>query len=399
MNTLRKLILVSVLSGSLVGCAGSGKTQKQAATEQWNQTRATVLCSLANDQYRAGNLEKCRETLGQALPLDPTNAQLLLLSVRVDIEQGRLESAQKSLETVAVLAPKNGEVDYLMGVVQQRWQRPQLAREAYARAVEKQPDDVAYLLAEAEMMVQLDDADGALAMLKDRVTYFEHSAAIRDAIGQLLEGTGDLPGAIEFYRQASVLDAADLGTRERLGLALFQQGDYRDALSQFNRILREAEGAKRSDLKIAAGECELHLNAPSDARRRFDDVVLHDPTDALGWFGIAKASLAMNDVRRADYAVSRAATLPPTAGLPSTYALMGYVRVRQGRFEEAVKCFRKATAGEPRDTTSLCMLGVALSKLGKMDEAAECYAEALQANPSDELAAQLNATMTASAND
>ena len=399
-DTLRKLILVSTLTlagTGLIGCASNQKTQKQAATEQWNQTRATVLCSLANDQYTSGNLDKCKETLNTAMPMDPTNVRLMLLAARVDVEQGNLESARQQLERAATAAPKDAEVDYLVGVVQERWQKPQLARDAYARAAAKRPDDVAYLLAEAEMYVQLNDSDGALSLLKDRSTYFEHSAAIRDAIGQLLEQSGNRAGAIEYYRQASVLDGDDLGIRERLGLVLYQQGDSREALSQLSRVLRDPTLAGRGDLQIAAGECELNLSASADARKRFEIVASKEPTNAVAWLGVAKASLALGDLRRADYAVNRVVALPGAASMPSTYAVMGYVRLRQGRYSEAAECFRRASAGDPKDPTTLCMLGVSLSKLGQADEARACYARALAANPNDELATALTATATASA--
>ena len=398
-NATRHVAFVSLLSiaGVVTGCSSDHKTQKQAATEEWNHTRATVLCSLAKDQYNAGNFDKCRETLNGALPLDPKNVQLLLLAARVDIEQGRLDTAQQRLTLAGEVDPKDGEVDYLVGVVQQRWQRIELARDAYARAAAKQPNDVAYLLAQAEMTVELDDLQGALALLQARSTYFEHSAAIRDAIGQLLEQSGDLAGAIEFYRQASVLDANDAGSRERLAMALYQQGSYREALAQFNRLVREPEVAKRNDLQMIAAECELALGLAADARHRFDLVVTREPADAIAWLGLAKSSLALNDVRRADHAISRAAHLPPTAGMASTYTVMGYVRVRQGRFDDAARCFRRASDMDPRDTTSMSMLGFALAKMGQTEEARLCYAQVLSMNPKDELTTQLMSNMTSTA--
>ena len=398
-QAIRKLIIVSALSiGGAFGCAApGGKTQKQAATEQWNHARATVLCSLAHDQYASGSFDKSRQTVDSATALDPKNIELVLLSARIDIELGQLESAQAELAKAATLDPKNAEIDYLTGVVQQRWQRPDKAREAYARAVEKKSDDVAYLMAEAEMYVQLDDAPAALSLLQDRVVFYEHSAAIRDAIGQLLEQSGNLTRALEYYRQASALDGTDQDIRERLALALFRNGDYREALSQLSRVLAAPESAKRSDLQIAAGECELQLNLPSDARHRFDDLTTADDTNAAAWLGVAKASLNLGDLRRAEQAAMRATALLP--GSASAHELLGYVRMRQARFDEAAVSFRRAMAADRADATNVCMLGMALTKQGRAAEAKAYFAQALAIDPKNELALRLTATMTASAND
>src|SRR4051812_40597332 len=78
-------------AATLVGCAGDRKTQKEEATQQWNGARAAVLHGLAIDQFQNGNFDKARETVAQAMRLDPKNAKLHQLSAKVAIEQGQLE--------------------------------------------------------------------------------------------------------------------------------------------------------------------------------------------------------------------------------------------------------------------------------------------------------------------
>ena len=382
----RTLILIAAVTGcSLVGCAADQhQTQKAAATAQWNAARANVLGSLAKDQYGAGNLDKSRETTEQALQLDPKNVALYLLMARVEIEQSNLESAQRCLVSAAQLAPKNAEVDYLMGVVHQRWQRPEQALASYQSAVTKSPDDIAYVLAQAEMLVALDRRPEALASLKSRVVYFEHSAAIRDAIGQLLDQSGDTVAAIDYYRQASVLDGEDVNIRERLGSLLYRTGDYRSALSQLQRVIKAPENAARPELLLMAAECELQVGSPLEARRKYDDVVNVDETNADGWLGIAKSSLRIGDLRRAESgAVKAAAILPKSA---EAQMVLGYVRMKQTRYDDAVLCFRRASAADRTDAVSLSMAGVALQQQGRLTDAVNMFHKALAIDPKDELA-------------
>lgn len=393
-NTSRAILFAAALA--VCGCASGTKTktQKEQAAAQWAGTRATVLASLAGDQYRAGNFEKSRQTVDQAIALDPTSARLHLLSARLDIEQGRLEPADRSLKLAATLDEKDAEIDYLQGIVQQRWQRTEAALASYARAAAKKPDDVAYPLAQAEMLVQLDRRPEALRLLTSRVTYFEHSASIRDAIGQLWQQQGALGQAIDAYRQAVVLDAADVGIRERLALALYESGEHREALAQINRVLaanQSAADSPRADLMLAAAECELALDDARAARSRFEDVAAIEPKWIDAWLGAAKASLRLGDLRRADYAATKAVTLRPRSA--DAQMVMGYVRLRQDRDDEALAAFTRASAAADADGLGLSMMGIVAERKGDRPAAERYYRQALAMNPGDELAQRLVASV------
>jgi Tfp pilus assembly protein PilF len=215
------------------------------------------------------------------------------------------------------------------------------------------------------------------------VVYFEHSAAMRDAIAQLLEQAGNFPDAVEFYRQASVLDGDDLGIRERLGNLLYRGGEYAEALSQLRRVLRSPDVGTRTDLVLMAAECELQVGSPAEARRRYDEVTATEPNNAVAWLGVAKSSLRMGELRRAEGgAVKAAAIMPKSAEMQM---VLGYVRLKQARFEDAVVCFRRASAVDHTSAVSLSMTGYALQQ-GKIADAAGMYRKALAIDPKDELA-------------
>ena len=68
-------ITIFLLSTAIAGCDSAKPTQTQSemAQKQWSQARAGVLATLANDQYRNGNFDKCQATLDEALRLTPDN--------------------------------------------------------------------------------------------------------------------------------------------------------------------------------------------------------------------------------------------------------------------------------------------------------------------------------------
>ena len=148
------------------GCQSTAhKTDKAQATKKWNAARASVLLSLAREQYQSGNFDKCRATLDDALKMVPESPAAHILSAKVSIEQGKLEMAERELKVARGYAPNDAEAHYLSGVVYQRWQKPQTAYEFYKAASEKSPAELAYLLAQAEMLVAMDKAPDALALL------------------------------------------------------------------------------------------------------------------------------------------------------------------------------------------------------------------------------------------
>lgn len=384
------LITAAAATAILLGTAGCGanrKTQKEEATQHWNAARATVLAGLARDQYQSGNFDKCRTTLNEALRMDPKNAGLHVLAAKLSIEQAQLETADRELKTARELDPKDGEIDYLAGVVCQRWQKNEAALEFYEQAAAKAPNELPYVLARAEMLVTMDRTDEALALLQDRSTFFEHSAVIRDAAGQLLVQQHRYPEAVETLRQASVLATDDSGIREHLAFAMLFNKQYREASGLFTRLLKEPANQTRAELYLAQGECQLQLHKPVDARASFESAVQLNPSNPAAYTSLAKAALELNDLRRADLAVRKATALDQKSS--EIYLLTGYLRLREKKMNDALEAFKRASQLDHQDAVSLCMIGYVMERTGQGGKAVEYYSRALRVKPNDELATKL----------
>jgi tetratricopeptide (TPR) repeat protein len=389
---LQQCIAVIALAGlsALAGCSGSGRAQNpQEAKKQWMTARSGVVYGVAQQQFSGGDLDNCRKSLDESLKLDPTNVRAHVLSARVEIERGKLELAEKELQYVRELDGANAQAYYLSGVVYQRWRRPATALEMYSKAAELQPAELAYLLARAEMLVAMDRVAEALAVLKDRVVYFENSAAIRDAVGQVLAQLGRGAEATEFFRQAHMLAADDPVIAEHLALSLLRTGKHAEAAQLLARMVREPRLARRADLLLALGQCQLHLGKAADARETFESATQLDPASFEAWLSLAKAALQLDDLRRADLSIAKAMALEPANSEGAL--LLGYLRLRQNRLDHALAAFRTASSANPAETVALCMVGYVLEKMGRPDEAIACYAQALRMRPNDELAAKLMA--------
>ena len=393
MNTYKKsvrLLCVAAIIAATHGCASDSKKQqssKEQATAQWASVRASVMHSLARDQFQTGSFDKARQTCDDALKVDPTNINLHILSARIAIEQNRLDTADAALQLSRKLDPKNAEALYLSGIVSQRWQRYPEALEFYTQAADAQPSELAYLLARAETLVRLDRRVEAMSILQEKVVFFEHSPAIRDAVGQLLMQEQKYEQAIELFRQASILSSEDTGVRERLALAYFQAGQYRDAADALTRLVAVEPYTRRADLYVALGESYLATGKPVDARSSFQTATEIDPSSSQAWLGLTKAALSMNDLRRAEIAAFKTVAL--AGDRADSHLALGYLRLKQERYTEAGESFRRATLLNPEDPVALCMVGYVLDQQGRYREALSFYGQALRVRPKDPLATHL----------
>jgi tetratricopeptide (TPR) repeat protein len=395
---LAKVVVVALAAVMVVGCSSSNKepkkkklTQRQQGERDWKMARAAVLLSLAKDQYATGNFDKSRQTVDDALRLAPDHAGLRILSAKLSVEQGRLELADADLAKARKLEPKNAEADYLSGVVYQRWQQPEKALGYYTAANTKAPTELAYLLARAEMLVATGDRPLALSLLQEKVVYFEHSAAIRDAVGQLLVQEGRYREAIESLRSATILTPDDLTMREHLAMALLYNKQYREAIASIDRLLKADEYKDRADLYVALGECRMQLGQYRDARDTFDKATQLAPASTEAWLSLAKAAMQLNDHRRAEAALRKALSIQ--AGSSEAHLMLGYLRLRQNRLSDALAAFHKSSVLDQSDTVSLCMVGFVMEKMGRPNEAVKYYAKALKLKPNDEMAAKLMAAI------
>jgi Flp pilus assembly protein TadD len=389
----RKLVTIVaaavLIALSTAGCQNAKKKNSKEATARWNRARANVMYSLAKDQYKAGTFDKCRKTLDDALKMDTQNAQLRTLSGKLAIEQGQLELAERELEVARKFAPNDPEAYYLSGVVYQRWEKPERAYEFYTAANDRAPNELPYVLARAEMLVDLNRSDEALSLLTDKVQYFENSAPIRDAAGQLLTQKGKYKEAVEMFRQASVLEEEDPSFRERLGLALYYDKQYKEAGEVLSKLVAKEGYAGRADLLSALGECQLQTGQFRDARHTFENATKATPSNAKAWLGLGKAAMEMKDFRRAELAMKKSQTLEPTSA--EAHLLQGYLRLRQNRMKEALAAFQKSSTLDPKDAVSVCMVGYVYEKTGRSDLAMKYYGKALKLKPNDPLASQLMA--------
>lgn len=152
--------------------------------------------------------------------------------------------------------------------------------------------------------------------------------------------------------------------------------------SQISRLASAANadpGDVRTGLQLGFAYQEAEM--PGDAIRTFERVLLHDRynTDAL--YGLAMASLATGQNRRAEEALLAVLARRP-AHVPAAHAL-GTHYLESGRFEEVLAVVGPAATDSIGISELCCLMGNAHEQLGNLEEAEECYRSALLYVPDD----------------
>ena len=117
----------------------------------------------------------------------------------------------------------------------------------------------------------------------------------------------------------------------------------------------------------------------------FATALRDDPSSAEACYGLGSAYLSQNKTDEARESFERATKLQ--AGYPDTVANawnnLGLLAAREGRTDEAIRCFKEALRSSPDHLIALDNLGNAYRLQKNWDDARQTFDRGLQVNPSD----------------
>ena len=409
------LLLAALTAGALAGCdAALDKGHKEFTAQSradFDRQKLNILCQVAEQQYKVGDLDKCRESLKNALTVATPYAPIHILAARVELEGGNLDVAASQLKTALEIDSTKAEPLYLLGLVYQRWQKFDTACDYYQQACDKNPGEALYVLAVAEMRITLGQLDEAKQFLEDKMLYFEQSASIRIALARIATLQGDPAAASRHYRDATLLLPEDKNLRWTYAESLFDAGKYADAARILEDLRRDppampkasgalARGAAadaetdqaaaasvKAGLLMMLGESYVALKRPLDARDCFQEVIRAQPDSVPAYLALAKTCLLSDDLATTAAAAQKALRFEPE-NVPAMI-LQAAVLQKQQKWTESLATLNKAARISPKDLTVLCMQGISQQQLGQKDAAVHSFQMALAISPADAWANEL----------
>jgi tetratricopeptide (TPR) repeat protein len=379
----------------------------------------SALYAYAHLAVRAGELEKARQAIDEALELRPGWRDAIMLRIRTLLLADGPDAAMAYLAEAVESNPTDTTLRQAYARTLAETQRYEEALEQYRVLVELEPN-IDALMAMAMIHLQLGQIDEAEAMLRRVQEAGGNEADLQFYLGWIAEERGDTEQAIAYYstlgpdspnhfearlriavltaggdiggarRQLQALRAEEPGQQKRLyqvEAELLQQAEMLDeAMSVLSVALDYFRGD--FDLLYARALLAEKMDRLDITENDLRQILASDPdhVDALNALGYTLADRT-DRYREAYGYINRALELHPdnNAILDS----MGWVMYRLGNHEEAIRYLRRSLAIK-HDHEVAAHLGEVLWVSGAHEEAVAVWQRALEISPDDEL---LRATM------
>lgn len=394
---MRNCILLLVVAGLLGGCQYFDKRysanvpdSKADSYKRWGHARTEILCSVADQYIKTGQLDNAASRLNEALHLEETNVQAHVLLGRVYIEQGQYPQAEKELSRARQLDANNAEAEYLMGVAKEKDGRLDEALACYRKAQSMEEGNLPAIMAAAEVYVAMGQPQQAQKYLNGYMSSAGADPGMHELAGRLSMMNRDYAGAARSFQKACDADPKNVSYREALAAARFSARQYAETLSVL-LMLSELKSYKMPAwAHRMKGDCYLALARYAEARASYQLAAEINSDSAAAWLQVAQAAMLAGDFTRAIQSARRATQLEPAN--VEAFMMLGYATLRNGEAVQALDVLTPISTTHPRDTMLLCLLGRCYAAAGKPAAARNCYDKALQIDPANKLAQELIAT-------
>jgi tetratricopeptide (TPR) repeat protein len=297
----------------------------------------------AFDAYRSGNLAQAAWLCGLILAAKRDHFEALHLRGIVEIRQGRLEDARRSLASAVKVNPRSADAHNNLALTLNALEGPAAALPNLNAALKLRPDDAAALNNRGNALWRVNRHQDALADLDRAVT-------IAPNYGDALTNRGNVLSALQRYEEA-------LASFDR-SLAL----NPTDALAWHNR-----------------GNALWQLKRPDEALESYDRSLSINPADILVMMDRGRLLLKLDRFDDALATIDKVLAIAP-GHFPALY-LRGIALMRLKRLDEAVEAFDRCLTSSPDDHQVLMNRGNALGELGRFNEALADFRRSLELSP------------------
>lgn len=371
---------------SVSGCGSHGNYTSEhlsGAKEKMGALKAGTEFQMGHQAFLAGDLPKAIRHIEYSIELSERVPRSHILRGRIMMEAGNLEQANVSFVRAEELDSRNVDAQYFRGVLAERLMRPEEALKHYKSAAALDAVNSQYVVAAAEMLIQLDRRDEAEAYLIEHRNNFDHSPGIRQSLGHLAMLEGNFEGAEKLFFEATLLAPNDQPITEDLVQALMALGKFAPAETHLARLLTKPENKERRDLKHQRALCLLEIGKPADARQMFISLTADDSgnSDYEAWLGLARVSLKLKDGMRLRESAGRLISMNNERA--EGYVMRAMSLRMSGELSKSSQNLQKALELDENAET-LTLLGMVERERGNDSIASRAFARALELDPENQ---------------
>jgi len=380
------------------------------------ETQANLLTSHGMAYLIQGDIEKARPVLEAAVEKDPGSAYTLYAWAQLSTAASDAEAARRYLEKSLLANDQFAPSWALKGDLDKFDEKPEMAEEAYSKAIESTADNASYRLKRAQLRIQIknyDDAQEDISILKKQSP---GQPGVNYAQGLIHIFNKRYPEAQESFELVLQVSPNYMPAVYYLGAAHAAQGQQEQASKNLSHVI-DKDPEHLAARKLLA---TVYLKQGDFVRVEslMRPVVNAESDDAPSLNLLATALVGQNKTEEATQLYAKVATLQPDSAV--TRARLGVGMIMEGKqvdgvasLESAVemdpelkqvdialilhhlrgKDFEKARQSaeafierQPQNAVAYNLLGLAYTGLNKPEQAAEAYKTALKIAPGDPVA-------------
>jgi tetratricopeptide (TPR) repeat protein len=226
----------------------------------------------------SADLPGAAQRLGQALPLDPKNYELIFTVASLHEAAQNFEEAESLARKAVGLSPRHFEAWMLLAkLLQELPERADQAIEAMHQAADLRPDDPEPRMMLAELLLDQEDLQGALEAAQEAVVRRKDGETLL-LLGQVHLARGESALAVPVLKDASAYLPGDLHVREALAEAYLLQDERPKAFAILHELLLQNPGDPQLLLMLDA-ETHPQLREARDGKP--GTLTLLDEAEAL----------------------------------------------------------------------------------------------------------------------
>jgi tetratricopeptide (TPR) repeat protein len=172
-------------------------------------------------------------------------------------------------------------------------------------------------------------------------------------------------------------DPENLEALANLGKVLYDQGNFDEAITFFERALKLAP--QDTWILFHTALSYSNLDDLEQAISHYKKFLTIEPENTNVWYNLALMYSGKKDFSLAEEAYQKLLKIKPTD--LSAWLNLGNVLDFQNKHEEAIKAYREAVVIDPTYIKAYYNMGLLLEKIGKNTEAEKIYREAFDHNP------------------
>ena len=327
-----------------------------------------------------GDLPSAESLFKNALQLEPAASEPRVELARLFLQANKPDKAQMYLRQVIDADSGYVQAYYLLGRLQSKLGEREAALQTFLGLADAAPGEIQAFYMSGILQIDLGLLDEAQATVETISEAFPGQAESSRLKGLLLYRKGE-------YEKSAVVLKGSLNKEPHLlgyfflGLAYYSQGQYEQALNQFQHALDMSPDFERARTLVAM--TLLKQKRIDDAILQIEQVLRVAPGNAYAHNILGSAFLAAGEYDKGLEELEKATELDPT--LSEAHVKSGLFHLSQGEGAQGEADLTKAVNAAPEVLNSRLMLASVYLREKKYSEAIQLLTEGMDGSKSDAL--------------